>query len=223
VKIQNLIGFCIALTVLAGCRTDPPRILKLRDDLIEDGKTTMKEVVKHLGLPALRQRERNGVTAAHYMDAAGEFNAEGKRMHGFSAEPGTMRFKTMSILSGKDGVITAHWEYQSSQAIKGRSLEGGPRLRFGPVLDPSAVGQIKHRVTGEKDLVSWFGVPALEFMAPDRTLIFVWIEGTLASSISSKNSYRALSVALDDRGAESQHSVMETDELGEAMRGLILR
>ena len=222
-KIQTLPCLVIALLAIAGCQTEPTNLVHLRDDLIEDGKTTLKELKEHLGPPALGKHEPDGNRASYYMDSSGEPSAQGKLMHGLSEEPGTVRFKAMSILSNKEGIVTDHWEYQSSHPVKARALEGGPRFHYGPGLDPVAVSRIRHGETGEKDLVGWFGVPTLEFLTPERTLIFVWIEGSVASSISRHATYRALSVALDDRSTVTQHSVMETEKLSEAMIGLVLR
>ncbi len=220
-KIQNLIGLCLILVVIVGCQTAPPRLLRLHDDLIEDGKTTVQEVEARLGPSALTQTGPDGTRASYYKDAAGEISPEGKRMHGFTAEPGTVRFKSMSVLSNRDGIVTAHWEYQSVQPIKGRPLEGGPRVHFGPVLDPASVSRIRHGETAEKDLVNWLGVPTMEFLSPEKDLIFIWIEGSWASSISHEGSYRVLSIGLNDRGTVAVHSLTEVGGFRHAMQGIM--
>ena len=182
----------------------------------------MQQVKERLGLPQIVSK-KGGISALHYVEFHEERTTQGKLMGDITEDPRILRFKVFSVLCRNDGLVVAQRDHQSVQAVKSAKLQGGPWLHFGPSLDATAVGRIKHGVTGEKDLAAWFGEPTLEFLAPDKTLVLVWIEGRLTSSLSHKWEYTSLSVAFDDRDTVGQHSLVETDKLGEAMNGFSFR
>lgn len=222
-KLPTLLGFGVLLFVLIGCQSTPsPHLGDSRNDWIEDGTTTFNEVTNRLGMPHFLQTTP-GSSVADYYYFHEQKTTQGKIMGSVSEVPRIDHFNAISVVFGKNGVAIAHWEHQSSQPVRPAQLEGGPRLRYGPSLEPETVARIQHGVSTEKDLAAWFGEPSLAFMGPDKNLTLVWIEGTLASSISRHWNHRALSVVLDDHGTVGRHSTMETESLREAMGGLLSR
>ena len=202
-----LVLLLVLAATVTGCTSKPP-LYRTRLPEFQDGETTLDDVVKKLGKPALLSRGADHRTLIRYVEGESEVSLE-TRLLGVRAEnAGVLRMVSLSfIFDGKDRL------QQQLVSTAVLPVTGGNHdVHVGPKLNAGVMGGWQRGRTTLNDVFAQLGEPVAQLLSLEGDLVQVWLRAELVPFDNSRIREECLAVRFSGDGRVEEFGLMSRNQ-----------